>query len=91
MDLTRTVTDQIFTQCVGIIGSEDNQKKLRTHIIDPLVSYFKYKLRFFFVVIIILLCCLLIANILIIGYFINVRSLIRTVITSTPIISSIAS
>jgi len=55
-----SITDKLFNQCINLIGNESNQKKLRTNVIDPLVTYFKYKLRFFFVVIIILLCCLLI-------------------------------
>lgn len=86
MDLSHSITDNLFTQCVNLIGNEENQKKLRTHVIDPLVVYFKYKLRFFFVVIIILLCCILIANILIVGYFINIRSSIKvnSIIQSIP-------
>jgi hypothetical protein len=79
MDLSRSMTDKLFTQCLNLVGNENNQKKMRTHIIDPLVAYFKYKLRFFFIVIIILLCCILIANILMIGYFINFRSLVKVV------------
>lgn len=77
MDLSHSITDNLFTQCVNLIGNENNQKKLKSHVIDPLVTYFKYKLRFFFIVIIILLCCILIANILIIGYFINIRTSIK--------------
>lgn len=87
MDMSHSITDNLFTQCVNLIGNENNQKKLKNHVIDPLVAYFKYKLRFFFVVIIILLCCILIANIVIIGYFINVRSSIKfnNIIQSIPI------
>jgi len=83
MNQSNSITDKLFTQCVNLIGSEDNQKKLRTHVIDPLVTYFKYKLRVFFIVIIILLCCILIANILVIGYFINFRTLVKVIPTTT--------
>jgi len=79
MNQSNLITDKLFTQCVNLIGSEHNQNKLRSHIIDPLVDYFKYKLRFFFIVIIILLCCILIANILVIGYFINFRTLVKII------------
>lgn len=67
-------TNQLFTQCVGLVANEKNQKKLRTYIIDPLVAYFKYKLRFFFILIIVLLVCLLLTNIIMIGYCWNLRS-----------------
>jgi hypothetical protein len=77
-----SITDKLFTQCINLVGNETNQKKMRTHIVDPLVTYFKYKLRFFFVLITILLCCILIANILMIGYFINIRTLIKVAPTS---------
>lgn len=77
MDLAHSITDKLFGQCVNLVSNETNQKKLRTNIIDPLVAYFKYKLRIFFVIIIVLLCCILIANILMIGYFVNLRSLIN--------------
>lgn len=78
MDLSKSLTNNLFTQCVNLVGSETNQKKLRSHVIDPLIGYFKYKLRIFFVVIIILLSCILIANILMIGYFTNLRTMIKT-------------
>lgn len=70
-----SITDQLLTQCINLVSSEDNQKKLRVHVVDPLVTYFKYKLRFLFIIIIILLCCILITNILMIGYFINFRNM----------------
>ena len=73
MDMTRLITDKLFTQCVNLVGSEDNQKKIRLYIIDPLVQYFKYKLGAFFVIIIVLLFCLLIVNIIMISYLYNLR------------------
>jgi|UniRef100_A0A6C0BL21 hypothetical protein len=72
-----SITDQILTQCVQLVGTETNQKKIRTYIIDPMVAYFKYKLGTFFFIIIILLACLLVANCLIIGYFITLRTLLK--------------
>jgi hypothetical protein len=74
-----SITDKLFTQCINLVANEDNQRKLRTNIIDPLVTYFKYKLRLFFIIIIILLSCILIANILMIGYFINLRSILSVI------------
>lgn len=74
-----SITDKIFTQCIDLISSENNQKKLRTNVIDPLVIYFKYKLRFFFIIIIILLAMILVSNILMIIYFTNIRSLMKTI------------
>jgi hypothetical protein len=76
MDLTRLVTDKLLSQCVNLVGSEDNQRIVRKRLIDPLVAYFKQKMRIFFVIIIILLCCILIANLVIIGYFVNLRSIL---------------
>jgi hypothetical protein len=77
MERLSSITDKLFTQCINLLGNENNMKKMQTHIIDPLVTYFKYKLKFLFIVIIILLCCILIANILMVGYFINLRTLIK--------------
>lgn len=81
ISMPKSITDKVFTQCVNLISSENNQKKLRTHIIDPLVTYFKYKLRVFFIMIIVLLCLILIADILMISYFINLRTLLKSIQT----------
>ena len=77
MDLTHSITDKLFTQCINLVGSDENQQKMRTKIIDPLVAYFKYRLRYFFMVIIVLLCCILITNMVMIGYFVNMRMLVK--------------
>ena len=77
MDLTHLLTGNILSQCVDLIGSEKNQEKLKTRIIDPLVSYFKYKLKYFFIVLIVLITCLLIINVVMVVYFVNVRSLLK--------------
>jgi len=68
-----SITDKIFSQCVNLVANEDNQKKLRSKVIDPLVTYFKYKLKVFFIIIIILLSFILITNLLMFGYIINIR------------------
>ncbi len=60
--MTQQITDKLFNQCLNIIGSENNQNKLKTHLIDPLVTYFKERLRFFYVVITLLLCLILVTN-----------------------------
>jgi hypothetical protein len=78
-----SITDTLFTQCVNLVGNENNQKKIRTHVIDPLVAYFKYKLGTFFFIIIILLACILVANIFLIGSFIQFRSGLRGTFVST--------
>lgn len=78
-----SITDKIFAQCIDLISNENNQKKLRTNVIDPLVIYFKYKLRFFFIIIIILLSMILISNILMIIYFTNIRSLVKIIHMNT--------
>lgn len=74
MDLTGSITDKLFTQCIHLVGSEDNQKKLRLYIIDPLVQYFKHKLGTFFIIIIVLMSCLLIVNIVMISYMYNLKA-----------------
>lgn len=53
------LTNQIF----DYIGSEENKKKLRETVIDPLVEYFKKKLQIFYVIITFLLLLLIIINI----------------------------
>lgn len=64
-------TGQLFTQCVELFANEKNQKKLRTYVIDPLVTYFKYKIRFFSILIVVLLSCILLTNLIMIGYLIK--------------------
>lgn len=83
MDLAKSMTDQVFAQCINMVASEENQAKLRTKVIDPLVTYFKYKLRLFFIIIIVLLSCILVTNILIIGHFIG-RSFVKTTTATIP-------
>jgi hypothetical protein len=84
MDIARSMTDQVFTQCLNMVASDENQEKLKTKVIDPLVTYFKYKLRLFFIIIIVLLSCILVTNILIIGHFVGRRFLKVTTATAIP-------
>jgi hypothetical protein len=85
MDIARSMTDQVFTQCLNMVASDENQEKLKTKVIDPLVTYFKYKLRLFFIIIIVLLSCILVTNILIIGHFVGRRFLKVATATATAI------
>ncbi len=80
MNLTQQITDKLFEQCINLIGNDDNQKKLRTNIIDPLVTYFKQRLRFFYVIITILLCLIFIANIFMIFQVLFLKNQILTLI-----------
>ena len=73
MSLGQQVTNNLFAQCVNLIASEANQQKLRTKIIDPLVNYFKHKLKIFYVIITIIICLLLISNIYMIIQFIQLK------------------
>lgn len=68
MDFSKVITDNFFTQCVNLIGSETNKKKIKSQIIDPIFEYFKYKVRILFILVIIVLICLLVSNIVIIVY-----------------------
>ena len=60
------ITDKLFTQCVNLLSSDENQSKLKHNIIDPLVTYFKHRLRFFFVIITILLILIIGTNIFVV-------------------------
>jgi len=68
------ITDKLFAQCINLIGTDDNQKKLQSNIVDPLVTYFKQRLRFFYVTITILLCLILVANTFMIFQFFNLKN-----------------
>ena len=74
MSLGSQITDKIFTQCLNLVGSDDNQKKMKTNLIDPLVTYFKIKLRFFYVVITLLLCLILIVNIVLVSQVFSLKN-----------------
>ena len=74
MSLCQNITDKLFNQCLNLIGNDQNQKKLRTNVIDPLVTYFKERLRFFFVAITLLLCLILIVNLCLIGQIFSLKS-----------------
>lgn len=81
MNIANTLTDQIFTHCVKLIGNETNQKKFQSKVIDPLVNYFKYKLRIFSVIIIVLLSIIIITNILMVSYVIGLKTTILSLHT----------
>ena len=89
MNLGQQITDKLFTQCLNLIGNEDNQKKLRNNIIDPLVTYFKQRLRFFYVTITLLLCLILIANIFMISQFFNLKNQINLISKGTEALTTI--
>lgn len=74
MNAGQHIADKLFTQCVNLVSNDTNQAKLRTNVIDPLVTYFKQRLRFFFVAIILLLCLILIANVCMIVQFFNLKN-----------------
>ena len=84
MDVSKVITDKLFTQCISLCSSEDNQRKLQTHVIDPLIQYFKHKLSTFFILIIILLCFLLVTNLIMIAYCINMRTMIGRTLRIPP-------
>ena len=60
-----------------LLGSDKTQEKLKTRIIDPLVSYFKFKLKYFFIVLIVLITCLLIVNVIMVIYFVNLLLILK--------------
>lgn len=75
MNLGQQITDKLFDQCVNLISTETNQNKLQHNIVDPLVSYFKQRLRFFYVIISILLFFILLTNIFLIIQFFQMKSI----------------
>lgn len=79
------ITDQLFDQCLNVLGGESNQRKLKDNLIDPLVTYFKQRLRYFFVVITLLLCMILVANFCLIYQFMNLKK------TLSPLMASMSS
>ena len=81
MSMGQQITDKLFAQCINLIGNDDNQKKLRTNIVDPLVTYFKQRLRFFYVIITILLCLILLANTFMIFQFFCLKNQFSTLST----------
>jgi hypothetical protein len=83
-NLAQQTIDQLFSQCVNIVGNEENQKKLKNNVIDPLVTYFKQCLRFFYVIITMLLCMILIANVFMVIQFFNLKGQISTLLQSLP-------
>lgn len=86
MNLGQQITDKLFTQCLNLIGNDDNQKKLRNNIIDPLVTYFKQRLRFFYVAITLLLCLILIANLFMILQFVSLKNHINSLVKGTVVL-----
>lgn len=86
MNLGQQITDKLFTQCLNLIGNDDNQKKLRNNIIDPLVTYFKQRLRFFYVAITLLLCLILIANLFMILQFVSLKNQINSLVKGTVVL-----
>jgi hypothetical protein len=60
-----SICEQIYNKIICILNADDNQLKLKEKIIDPLVTYFKLKLRYVFVVLIIMIIFIIISNIVI--------------------------
>ena len=71
------MTDQIIDQITKIISTEETQKKLKERIIDPLVIYFKDRIKLFYLIIAILLILLLATNVFILFYLIKVLSIVN--------------
>lgn len=71
------MTEQIIDQITKIISTEDTQKKLKERIIDPLVVYFKDRIKLFYLIIAILLILLLSTNVFILFYLIKVLSIVN--------------
>lgn len=83
------ITDKLFTQCMNLLGSEKNQRKLKNHIIDPLVTYFKHRLRFFFVIITIFLILIIGTNIFLIYHVWILKSAVSAMNTMSSVSSSV--
>ena len=81
MSIRETITDQLLNQCIDVVGDKKYLTKICGKIIDPLLDYFKAKIRFFFFIIICLLILVLVINLLMVGYFINLRQLIKVIKT----------
>lgn len=87
MNLGQQITDKLFTQCLNLIGNEENQKKMRNNIIDPLVTYFKQRLRFFYVIITLLLFLLLISNTFMIFQLFGLKNQLTQLVPSTLVLA----
>lgn len=55
--------DSLIDQFVSSINTEENQRKLKSAVIDPLVLYFQQKLKLFYLVITVLLTLIVILNV----------------------------
>ena len=88
MSLGQNITDKLFNQCLNFIGNDENQKKLRTNVIDPLVTYFKERLRFFFVAITLLLCLILIVNLCLICQIFSLKSQVVSLSSAIKLLGS---
>lgn len=87
MSLTHQISEKVYDQCLNLIGSKENQNKLKSHLIDPLVTYFKNRLRFFYVIITLLLCLILIANTCLIFQMFGLKNHLEILSFSLPKIS----
>ena len=72
--------NRIITQCLDVISNDGILDQLKDNLIEPLVEYFKKRLRFFYVVITILLILILITNV--ISIYLSLNNL-RIVATNT--------
>jgi hypothetical protein len=73
---TKSITDKLINQCINLFNTSENQSKLRTSIIDPLVAYFQRKLRLFYVVIILLICLMIIAFLILAYQVASLRNIV---------------
>ena len=80
------ITDTIFNQCLQLVGDEHNQRQLQNYLIDPLVTYFKQRLRFFYVTILILLFVILIVNGVMIFQMVHFKHQVTTLLQPTIVI-----
>ena len=70
------LANSLTEQFIKYINTEENTKKMRQSIVDPLVEHFKRKLQAFYIVITILLLVLIVTNFLMFVQMISLRKII---------------
>ena len=71
--ILKSVIDQIYS----LLMQEDNKEKLKSVVIDPLVVYFKDRIKVFYLIIAIFLIGILITNVFILVYLVKVLSIVN--------------
>ena len=77
MSFAEQIMNPFIDQITKIASIESNQTKLRECIIDPLVYYFKDRIKMFYFIIAILLVLIIITNFCILFYLFKVLSIIN--------------